>query len=119
MQVAPRRSGDWWISPAIPAVANAALAALWAFTALGGWGEQAFCGAGGAHDPTCATGFENAVLASLAVVIPAVVLALAAPAMSRVRRHPDRLGMMLTAAAFLWVGAEGILFLGGYLAQYS
>ncbi|MFV2179397.1 hypothetical protein ACFHW2_07505 [Actinomadura sp. LOL_016] len=98
-------------------MANAALAALWAFTAFGGWGEQAFCGVGGAHDPTCATGFENAVLSSLAVVIPAVVITLTALALRRVRHHPDRLGMMLTAAAFLWVGAEGIVFLGGYLAQ--
>ncbi|MBE1533538.1 hypothetical protein [Actinomadura algeriensis] len=117
MQVAPRRTGEWWISPAIPAVANAALVALWIFTAFGGWGEQAFCGVGGAHDPTCATGFENAVLASLAVVVPAVAITVAALALRRVRHHPDRLGMMLAASAFLWVSAEGILFLGGYLAQ--
>ncbi|OLT18420.1 hypothetical protein BJF79_48135 [Actinomadura sp. CNU-125] len=96
---------------------NAALAALWILTAFGGWGEEAFCGVGGSYDPTCATGFENAVLASLAVVVPAVVITLAALALPRVRRHPDRLGMMLAASAFLWVGAEGILFLGGYLAQ--
>ncbi|WP_125621307.1 MULTISPECIES: hypothetical protein [Actinomadura] len=117
MQVAPRRTGEWWISPAIPAVADVVLAALWTFTAFGGWGEQAFCEAGGVHDPACATSFQNSVLASLAVVIPAVAITLAALALPRVRRHPDRLGMMLTAAAFLWVGAEGILFLGGYLAQ--
>jgi hypothetical protein len=34
-----------------------------------------------------------------------------------VRRRPRRLDALLTAAAALWVLAEAILFVGGYLAK--
>lgn len=119
MQVAPRRTGEWRISPAIPAVANLTLAALWMFTAVGGWGEQAFCGAGATADQSCAAGVHDAVLVSLAAVIPAVGIILAAAVFYTRRREPDRLAGLLTAAAILWVLAEGIVFFGGYLAQTS
>jgi hypothetical protein len=36
------RPNGWWISPAIPTIANCALAVLWVFSALGGWGDAAF-----------------------------------------------------------------------------
>lgn len=117
MQVAPRRVGEWRISPAIPAVANLTLAALWAFTALGGWGEQAFCGADAAPDANCAAGVGGAVLVSLGAVVPALGIFLAAAAFYSVRRDPNRLTGMLTVAAILWVLAEGVVFLGGHLAQ--
>ncbi|MEU8804849.1 hypothetical protein [Spirillospora sp. NPDC048819] len=117
MQVAPRRTGEWRISPAIPALANLTLAALWLFTTLGGWGEQAFCGAVGVADQGCVDGVHNAVLVSLAAVIPSVGIILVALLLFRPRRDPDRLSGMLTAAAILWVFAEGVVFLGGHLAQ--
>ncbi|MFG2091775.1 MULTISPECIES: hypothetical protein [unclassified Spirillospora] len=98
-------------------MANLTLAALWMFTALGGWGEQAFCGADGARDQACVNGVHDAVLVSLAAVIPAVGIILVALALLSPRRDPDRLSGMLTAAAILWVFAEGVVFLGGYLAQ--
>lgn len=117
MQVAPRRTGEWRISPAIPAVANLTLAALWMFTAVGGWGEQAFCGAGAVTDRTCAAGVHDAVLVSLAAVIPAAGIILMAAVLYTARREPERLTSLLTVAAILWVLAEGIVFFGGHLAQ--
>ncbi|MGP4029958.1 hypothetical protein [Actinomadura sp. 3N407] len=98
-------------------MANLTLAALWTFTALGGWGEQAFCSAGGTPDQACIGGVHDAVLVSLAAVIPAVGIILVALVLFTSRRDPDRLSGMLTAAAILWVFAEGVVFLGGHLAQ--
>ncbi|TDE22768.1 hypothetical protein [Actinomadura sp. 6K520] len=117
MQVARSGTGEWRISPAIPAVADLALAVLWAFTALGGWAEQGFCRVDGVPDPTCAADVHNAVLVSLVAVIPAVGIILAACAFYRLRRDLHRVTGMLTAAAVLWVVAEGIVFLGGQLAK--
>jgi hypothetical protein len=37
--------------------------------------------------------------------------------MPGVRRRPSRLDVTLTVAAFVWVIAEGVLFIGGYLAK--
>ncbi|GAA0551163.1 hypothetical protein [Actinomadura livida] len=100
-------------------MANLALAVLWAFTALGGWAEQGFCGADGVPDPVCAADVHNAVLVSLAAVVPAVGIILTAFAFHRLRREPYRVTGLLTAAAILWVIAEGIVFLGGHLVQAS
>lgn len=113
----PRRPNGWWISPAIPTIANLALGLLWFFSALGGWGDAAFCGTGDAHDATCAADFELAVLLSAPVAIAAVVTVLTAWALPAVRNRPQRLDALLVAAAFAWVVAEGILFIGGYLVQ--
>ncbi|XRQ11224.1 hypothetical protein ACN3XK_10145 [Actinomadura welshii] len=101
----------------IPAVANFALAVLWAFTALGGWGEQAFCGVDDAPDPACTDGVGSAVLVSLVAVVPGAGMILAAVVLHTLRRDENRLTGMLTVAAILWVVAEGIVFLGGHLAQ--
>ena len=119
MQVAPRQTGEWRISPAIPAVANLALAVLWAFTALGGWAEQAFCGLGDARDQVCVADVRDAVLVALAAVVPAAGIVLVSVAFHLLRRVPDRLVGMLTAAAFLWVVAEAVVFFGGHLARTS
>ncbi|MCP9969985.1 hypothetical protein LUX57_36335 [Actinomadura madurae] len=102
---------------AIPTIANCALAVLWGFSALGGWGDAAFCGEGELRDPGCAAGFDDAVRLSAPVAVIAAAVAVTAWSMPGVRRRPDRLDLLLTAAAFIWVLAEGILFIGGYLAK--
>ncbi|MFI6514643.1 hypothetical protein ACIBF1_03685 [Spirillospora sp. NPDC050679] len=118
MQAVPgRRSSGWWISPAIPTIANAVLALLWAFSAPGGWGTAAFCGDPGQRDLDCADRYDLAVLVSVPPAAAAAALAVAAWAIPAVRRSPDRLDALLTAAALLWVAAEAVLFVGGYLAQ--
>lgn len=98
-------------------MANLTLAALWLFTTLGGWGEQAFCGASGTSDQSCVNGVHDAVFVSLAAAIPAVGIILVALVLFSSRRDPDRLAGMLTAAAILWVFAEGVVFLGGHFAE--
>ncbi|TDC61773.1 hypothetical protein E1200_28190 [Actinomadura sp. GC306] len=100
-------------------MANLTLAVLWVFTALDGWAEQGFCGTDGLPDPSCAADVRNAVLVSLIPVVPAVGIILAAAVLYRLRRDPHRVTGMLTAAAILWVLAEGIVFIGGHFAQAS
>lgn len=117
MQARPERSDDWWISPAIPTIANVALAAFWGFSALGNWGYAAFCGEHGARDPGCATRLDHAVTVSVVPAALAAVIALGAWLLPRIRRDAERLDGLLTASAFIWVAAEAILFIGGYLAQ--
>lgn len=113
----PGRSDRWRISPAIPTIANLTLAALWGFSAVGGWGEAAFCGEADHLDQHCADRFDRTVVISLTPAALATVLALAAWALPPIRRLPDRLDSLLISAAVLWVLAEGILFIGGYLAK--
>ena len=117
MQAMPGRSNGWWISPAIPTIANCALALLWFFSALGGWGDAAFCGDNDAHDPSCGAAFKDAVLFSIPVALVATTLAVAAWAMPTVRHNAGRLDALLTVAAVVWILAEGVLVIGGYLAQ--
>lgn len=117
VQAMPGRSNGWWISPAIPTIANCALAALWGFSALGGWGDAAFCGEAAEHDPECATGFDDAVVFSLLPAGVALVMAVGAWVLPGIRRDADRLDGLLTAAALVWVVAGGVLFVGGLLAQ--
>ncbi|MDL4772707.1 MULTISPECIES: hypothetical protein [Thermomonosporaceae] len=113
----PGRPNGWWISPAVPTIANGALAALWGFSAYGGWGEAAFCGESDARDAGCAADFENTVALSAPVAFLAAVAVLTAWSTPRLRSRPQRLDALLTVAAFGLVLAEGILFLGGYLAK--
>ncbi|MFC4056607.1 hypothetical protein ACFOY4_43560 [Actinomadura syzygii] len=117
MQAMPGRSNGWWISPAVPTIANCALAVLWTFSALGGWGDAAFCGENEKRDAGCGEGFADAVLVSAPIAALAAIVAVAAWGIPGVRRRPDRLDAVLTAAAFGWVLAEGVLFIGGYLAK--
>ncbi|PRX00878.1 UNVERIFIED_ORG: hypothetical protein CLV66_1321 [Actinomadura viridilutea] len=113
----PERSSGWWISPAIPTIANCALAALWVFSTIGGWGVRAFCGEGEQRDPKCAADVDLAEVLSVPLAVLAVALAVAAWALPAVRRRDDRLDGLLTVAAFFWVAAEGVLFVGGYVAK--
>ncbi|MEV3925935.1 hypothetical protein [Actinomadura coerulea] len=117
MQAMSGRPNSWWISPAIPTIANCALAVLWAFSALGGWGDAAFCGEDEGRDPGCAAGFQDAVRISAPAAAIAAAVAVTAWSMPVVRRRVRRLDAALTVAAFLWVIAEGVLFIGGYLAK--
>ncbi len=93
------------------------LALLWSFSALGGWGTAAFCGDPGQRDLDCADHYDLAVLLSVPLAAAAAALATAAWLTPAVRRSPDRLDALLTTAALLWVAAEAVLFVGGYLAQ--
>jgi hypothetical protein len=105
------------VSPAIPTIANVALAAFWGFSALGDWGSAAFCGAPEVRDSGCAGVFDVAVALSFVPAVLATVIVLVAWLLPKVRRDAGRLDGLLTAAAFLWVTAEAILFIGGYIAQ--
>jgi hypothetical protein len=115
VQASPGRQNRWWISPAIPTIANVALAALWAFSAVGGWGAAAFCGEDRAGD--CADGVSLATAVSTVPAALAAALALGSWLVAGVRRDPDRLDRLLSLAAVGWVVAEAILFVGGYLAK--
>ncbi|MES9602103.1 MULTISPECIES: hypothetical protein [Actinomadura] len=117
MQAMSGRPNGWRISPAIPTIANCALAVLWLFSALGGWGDAAFCGEDEGRDLECAAGFEDAVRISAPVAVAAAAVAVTAWSMPAVRRRPWRLDVTLTVTAFAWVIAEGVLFVGGYLAK--
>ncbi|WP_157610464.1 hypothetical protein [Spirillospora albida] len=117
MQAGPGRPNGWWISPAVPTIANCALAVLWAFSGLGGWGEAAFCGTGTGHDLQCGADFATAVSASLPVAALAAGIGVAAWTTPSVRHRPQRLDALLATAAAVWMIAEGILFVGGYQAK--
>jgi hypothetical protein len=115
VQASPGRQGRWWISPAIPAIANVALAALWGFSAFGGWGTAAFCG--DAAGRSCVDRVDVVVGVSAVPAAAAAALALCSWAFPRIRRDADRLDTTLSLAAVLWIVAEAILFIGGYLAK--
>src|ERR671915_2292631 len=75
VQASPGRQNRWWISPAIPTIANIALAVLWAFSAFGGWGRTAFCGdEAAARDCTDGVGLAEAVSAVPAAIEAALAL---------------------------------------------
>ncbi|RKS71268.1 hypothetical protein BZB76_5757 [Actinomadura pelletieri DSM 43383] len=113
----PGRSDSWWISPAVPTIANSVLAVLWLFSAVGGWGDAAFCGEDEQRDQRCSAAFDDAVRVSAPLAVLATVLVVTAWSMPGVRRRPDRLDTLLAVAAVTWVLAEGVLFIGGYLAE--
>ncbi|MCP2337136.1 hypothetical protein [Actinomadura rupiterrae] len=117
MQVMPGRSNGQWISPAIPTVANCVLAALWGFSAFGGWSDDAFCGQAPTHDAECG----DAVLRYVWLSAPAAFVGAGISVMSwllpGVRRRPDMLDRNLTIAVGFWVFAEAVMFVGGYLAK--
>ncbi len=112
-----RQDEGWWISPAIPTIANGVLAALWAFSAFGGWGRTAFCRNGGPIDQGCSNGYDTTIVISLVPAVLAAVLAAASWALPSVRRDPTLLDTLLTIAALTWVVAQAVLFIGGYVVQ--
>jgi hypothetical protein len=112
-----RQDEGWWISPAIPTIANVVLGALWAFSAFGGWGRTAFCQDSGPLDQGCSSGFDTTIMISLVPALLATLLAAGAWLIPAVRRDPTLLDTLLTIAALSWVVAQAVLFLGGYLVQ--
>jgi hypothetical protein len=117
VQVISDRPNGWWVSPVLPTIANCLLAVLWAFSSAGGWGEAAFCGEDAQRDPVCASDFEFAVTLSLPAAALAAAVVFVSWTLPGLRRRPQRLDALLTVAAAIWVVAEGILFVGGYLAK--
>jgi hypothetical protein len=115
VQVSPGRENRWWISPAIPTIANVALAVLWVFSAYGGWGAAAFCG--DTLRGSCADGVGLAAGVSVVPAAVAAALALGSWLSSAIRRDLDRLDGLLSLAAAGWLIAEAILVVGGYLAK--
>lgn len=117
MQVISERQNGWWVSPVLPTIANCLLAVLWGFSTIGGWGEAAFCGEDAQRDPTCAAGFQVAIALSLPAAVLASAIALISWTLPGVRRRPQRLDTLLTVTAAVWVVAEAVLFVGGYVAK--
>ncbi|RAY11441.1 hypothetical protein DPM19_30975 [Actinomadura craniellae] len=101
----------------LPTVANAIMAVLWAFSAPGGWGVTAFCGVPGSRDPGCADAYSLVALLSFVPAVLAILAALLAWMLPRIRRNPDRMDTVLLAGTLAWVAAGLVLFIGGYLAQ--
>jgi hypothetical protein len=116
VQASPGRQNRWWISPAIPTIANVALAVLWGFSAFGGWGTAAFCGADAVAED-CANGVGLAAGVSAMPAAIAAALALGSWLSPAIRRDPDRLDGLLSLAAAGWLIAGAIVFVGGYLAK--
>jgi hypothetical protein len=117
VQVISERPNGWWVSPALPTIANGLLAVLWGFSTAGGWGKAAFCGEDAQRDLVCASDFDLAVMLSLPPALLAATMVLVSWSVPGVRRRPQRLDALLTVAAAIWVVAEGILFIGGYAAK--
>ncbi|WP_067833643.1 hypothetical protein [Actinomadura kijaniata] len=117
MQAVPGRPNGWWISPALPTIANVLLAVLWLLSAFGGWGTTAFCGDPEQRDAVCADHYDVAVLISFLPALGAAALGVAAWTAPAIRRRPDRLDSVLAVSALLWVVAEAVLFVGGFLAK--
>jgi hypothetical protein len=116
VQAHPEQPNRWWISPAIPTIANVALAALWAFSALGGWGMDAFC-IDSWKQPNCVDKVDFVIQVSYVPAAAAALLALGAWALPGVRRNGVWLDILLALAALGWIAAEAILFVGGHVAK--
>ncbi|RFU42689.1 hypothetical protein DZF91_05275 [Actinomadura logoneensis] len=118
MRIVPGRSNGRWLSPAVPTIATCVLAALWGFSAFGGWSDEAFCGEASAHDADCG----DAVLRYVWLSVPAAFVGLGIGVMSwllpGVRRRPGLLARNLSIAVCFWVLAETIMFVGGFLAKH-
>ncbi|GLZ12071.1 hypothetical protein Acsp04_23060 [Actinomadura sp. NBRC 104425] len=78
---------------------------------------SAFCGEAGERDDTCAADVAMAEVASVPPAVVAAFIAVVAWAVPAVRRRYARLDGLLTVAALVWVAAEGVLFVGGYVAK--
>ena len=105
-----------WISPVIPVVANALLAALWGLSVFAGWGLEAFCSTGEASG-ACRDRMGGAMALSGIVAALAVCCVVGAWAVPGVRRDRRRFSTQLAVAVATWVVAEGVLFVGGVVGQ--
>ncbi|MEV4255050.1 hypothetical protein AB0J52_18000 [Spirillospora sp. NPDC049652] len=114
----PGRSNSRWLSPAIPTVATCVLAALWGFSAFGGWSDDAFCGEAPTHDAECGDALLRYVWLSVPAAFVGGGIGLMSWLLPGVRRRPPLLIRNLTVAIGFWVTAEAILFFGGLLAKH-
>lgn len=97
-------------------MANLLLAALWALSAFAGWGMEAFCAEG---EPSGACARRLALASGISVGFAAVATVFGAGAwlVPRVRHDSERFTVAMAVAVVFWVGAVGVLFVGGVLAR--
>ncbi|GAB1820922.1 hypothetical protein [Herbidospora sp. RD11066] len=96
------------IPPALPAAVMVLLAALWGLSVYAGWGLEAFC-AGGEPAEECAGRMTLVISVSSLFAVVATALTIGAWVTWRAR--------LLVYAIAAWIGAEGVLFVGGLVAQ--
>ncbi|MEV5571121.1 hypothetical protein AB0L06_13815 [Spirillospora sp. NPDC052269] len=118
MRVVPERSNSQWLSPAVPTIANCVLAALWGFSAFGGWSDDAFCGSGAAHETDCGDAVLRYAWLSASPAFVGAGIGLTSWLLPSVRRRPARLNRNLTVAIGFWVFAEAVMFVGGFLTKH-
>lgn len=102
----------------MPTIANCVLAALWGFSAFGGWSDEAFCGRSSAHDAECGDAITRYVWLSAPVAFVGAGIALMSWLLPTVRHRAGLLDRNLTIAIGFWVFAEAVMFLGGFLAKH-
>ncbi|MFD1939160.1 MULTISPECIES: hypothetical protein [Nonomuraea] len=98
------------ISPVIPTVASLLLAALWGLSVFAGWGLEAFC-TDGETSVACAERLDSVSTLSGLFAVLAAFLTVSA------WLFPARFAVLIGSAVLAWVIAEGVLFVGGMLAQ--
>ncbi|WP_061299583.1 hypothetical protein [Herbidospora cretacea] len=96
------------IPPALPAAVMVLLAALWGLSVYAGWGLEAFC-SGGVTAEECAGRMTLVTAVSSLFAVVATALTIGAWLTWR--------ASLLVYAIAAWMGAEGVLFVGGLVAQ--
>lgn len=96
------------LPPALPAAVMVLLAALWGLSVYAGWGLEAFCASGEPADD-CGGRMALVTAVSSLFAVVATVLTIGAWLTWRAR--------LLVYAIAAWMGAEGVLFVGGLVAQ--
>lgn len=104
------------MSPVIPTMANLLLAALWAMSAFAGWGVEAFCATGEPAE-ACGRRLAAATAVSVGFAVVATVSGVGAWLVPAVRHDSERFTVTMAVAVVFWVGAVGVLFVGGVLAR--
>ncbi len=102
------------ISPVIPTVASFLLAALWGLSVFAGWGLEAFCGESSA---VCSRRLATVSTVSGLFAVVAASFTLAAWLIPSARYDERLFGRIMGAGIVAWIIAEGVLFVGGMLAQ--
>lgn len=104
------------ISPVIPTVASFLLAALWGLSVFAGWGLEAFCG-GSESSSACARRLSTSYTVSGVFAVVAACCTMAAWLVPSARYDERLFGRIMGAGIVAWIIAEGVLFVGGMLAQ--